>query len=230
MAPVAHMPYPVRRSARARHPRVVVRPEGVEVVVPEGIALGAVAPWVAGRRSWIERTLRRLREDERAGPTARLEDGGEVPDLGETLALRVDVAPGAARARRHGAELRVRVAEGGEPALRAALERWFRAEARREVALRLDAACARAGRSYGRLTIRGQRTRWASCSSSGAMSFNWRLLLAPTAVLDYVVEHEVAHLEVASHGPAFRRLLARRCPDFRDHELWLRRHGAALRL
>jgi predicted metal-dependent hydrolase len=230
VARVAEIPYPVRRSARARRARLVVRAEGVEVVVPEGVALGAVAPWVAGRGPWIERTLRRLRDERRSGPAARLEHGGAVPYFGEALALRVAVAPGPARVRRRGAELWVRVAEGGEAALRAALERWFREEARREVALRLDAACARAGRSYGRLTIRGQRTRWASCSPSGAMSFNWRLMLAPPAVLEYVVEHEVAHLEVASHGPAFRRLLAERCPDYRDHERWLRRHGAGLRL
>ena len=62
------------------------------------------------------------------------------------------------------------------------------------------------------------------------MSFNWRLLLAPAAILDYVVEHEVAHLEVHDHSPRFWELLASRCPGWRDHEDWLRRHGHALRL
>ena len=84
-----------------------------------------------------------------------------------------------------------------------------------EVAARLDAATRRAGTSYSRLTIRSQRTRWASCSSSGAMSFNWRLLLAPEPILDYVVEHEVAHLQVLDHSPRFWRLLASRCPEYR---------------
>jgi predicted metal-dependent hydrolase len=98
------------------------------------------------------------------------------------------------------------------------------------VAPRLDAACARAGTAYSRLQIRGQRTRWASCSSTGAMSFNWRLLLAPAEILDYVVEHEVAHLERLDHSPRFWRLLASRCPDWREHEAWLRRHGHALKL
>jgi predicted metal-dependent hydrolase len=210
---------------------VVVRPEGVEVVVPDGVALAAVAPWVAGRRPWIERTLRRLEDGQRTAPRARLEHGGSVPYLGAALELRLALSPERpARVRRSGEFLHVRVREPGEAALRALLERWFRAEARREVAARLDGACARAGRTYGRLTIRGQSSRWASCSASGAMSFNWRLLLAPAAVLDYVVEHEVVHLDVPHHGPAFRRLLAARCPDFREHEGWLRRHGAALRL
>ena len=114
--------------------------------------------------------------------------------------------------------------------LREALEAWYRRQARSEVATRLDAAVARAGRSYTTLQIRGQRTRWASCSTSGAMSFNWRLLLAPAEILDYVVEHEVAHLDVQDHSARFWSLLASRSPRWREHEAWLRRHGHALRL
>ena len=95
---------------------------------------------------------------------------------------------------------------------------------------RLDAAVARAGTKYTRLSIRGQRTRWASCSTSGAMSFNYCLLLAPAEILDYVVEHEVAHLEVADHSRRFWTLLASRYPECREREAWLRRHGHALRL
>jgi predicted metal-dependent hydrolase len=114
--------------------------------------------------------------------------------------------------------------------VRDALEAWYRRRARAEVEPRLDAACARAGTSYTRLSIRAQRTRWASCSSTGAMSFNWRLLLAPPEILDYVVEHEVAHLEVLDHSPRFWRLLGSRSPGYREHERWLRRNGPALRL
>jgi predicted metal-dependent hydrolase len=110
------------------------------------------------------------------------------------------------------------------------LERWYRRAARAEIAPRLDAATSRAGVAYTTLTIRGQKTRWASCSQNGAMSFNWRLLLAPESVLDYVVEHEVCHLEVMDHSARFWRLLERRVPDWRDHADWLRRYGATLRL
>ena len=62
------------------------------------------------------------------------------------------------------------------------------------------------------------------------MSFNWRLLLAPAGILDYVVEHEVAHLDVPDHSDRFWALLAVRAPDYRERERWLRRHGHALRL
>jgi predicted metal-dependent hydrolase len=235
---VTSIPYRIRRSERARRARILVDGNGVEVVVPRRFPLREVEPFVEEKRAWIERTLRRLRETEAELPAARLEDGGWAPYLGENLRLAVRVEPGRRREHvaRRGEELRVALPAHAEQllpaegALRGALERWYRRRAREEVAPRLDAACARAGTSYSTLQIRGQRTRWASCSSSGAMSFNWRLLLAPREILDYVVEHEVAHLELLDHSPRFWRLLASRCPDWREREAWLRRHGHALRL
>lgn len=167
---------------------------------------------------WIER---RVRELDRAR-TAVAARGDTVPYLGELLALRVQ--PGRTRVHRRGAELLVPAGD----ARTAALERWYRHAARAEIEPRLDTACWQAGSSYSRLTIRGQHTRWASCSPEGAMSFNWRLLLAAEPVLDYVVWHEVCHLEVMDHSPRFWALLASRCPDYREHRTWLRRHGALL--
>ena len=178
------------------------------------------------------RTLRRFREAEEALPAPELEHGGSVPYLGRELFLRVSVEPGRVRdhVARRGDVLHVKVGRAGQGHVRTALERWYRKRARVEVAARLDGSTRRAGTHYTRLTIRSQRTRWASCSSNGAMSFNWRLLLAPEPILDYVVEHEVAHLEVLDHSPRFWRLLGSRCPEYREHERWLKRHGAALRL
>jgi predicted metal-dependent hydrolase len=227
---VTELPYTVRRSDRARRARIVVDASGVEVVVPRRMALRHVAPFVEEKRPWIERTLRRYREAAAAGPRVRLEDGGEVPYLGRPLALAVREEPGRARSHvaRAGDRLVARLPPGGD--LCDALERWYRRRARIELAARLDAACARAGSAYSALSIRGQRTRWASCSAGGRMSFNWRLLLAPEPVLDYVVEHEVAHLELLDHSPRFWALVAERCPEWREHERWLRLHGQSLRL
>jgi predicted metal-dependent hydrolase len=223
--------YPIRRSDRARRARINVSADGVEVVVPRRMALRQVVPFVEEKRPWIERTLRRIREAEEAA-AVRLADGGAVPYLGQSLALRVRVQPGRVRSfvSLKGEGLEVFVGEPGSAAVRAALEAWYRRRARLEVAPRLDAACARAGVAYTRLTIRSQRTRWASCSSDGAMSFNWRLLLAPEEILDYVVEHEVAHLAVLDHSDRFWRLLGSRVPAYRERERWLRRNGPALRL
>ena len=132
--------------------------------------------------------------------------GDTVPYLG--TALRLVPQPGRTRAHRRGDELLVPAGDERGPAL----ERWYRRTARGEIAPRLDRACEQAGLSYTRLTIRAQRTRWASCTRSGAMSFNWRLLLAPPEVLDYVVWHEVCHLQVLDHSPRFWALLERLVP------------------
>ncbi len=230
MAPVSTIPYRIRRSDRALHARILVDAEGVEVVVPRRFPLRNVEPFVQEKRPWIERTLRRMRESEMEFPPPRAQAGGQIPYLGERLELNVSAESLRQRVyvARRGAELRVALPAGTE--LREALERWYRRQARTEVEVRLDAAVARAGRTYRSLQIRGQRTRWASCSTSGAMSFNWRLLLAPAEILDYVVEHEVTHLDVQDHSARFWRLLASRSPRWREHEAWLRRHGHALRL
>jgi len=222
--------YRVRRSARARHARIVVSAEGVEVVVPPRFPADRVEPFVAEKQRWIERTLRRYRRASAENPPPLLHDGGEVPYLGERLRLAVRSDPDRVRAHvaRRGGELWVSLGPGHE--LGSALEGWYRRRARAEIAPRLDAACSRAGVRYRGLQIRAQRTRWASCSATGAMSFNWRLLLAPAEILDYVVEHEVAHLTVPDHSGRFWRLLARRCPEVSERERWLRDHGHTLRL
>jgi predicted metal-dependent hydrolase len=214
--PVAE--YRIRRSPRARRVRVTVDGDGSVTVTlprraPERAAADAVrelAPWIARRRRVLARA---------AVEVARPE--GTVPYLGETLTLRLQ--PGRERVHRRGDVLLV---PAGDP--RPALERFYRRAARAEIARLLDAATARAGTRHAGLTIRGQRTRWASCSSEGAMSFNWRLLLAPREILAYVVEHEVCHLEVMDHSPRFWELLESRSPDWRTHAAWLRRYGSTL--
>jgi predicted metal-dependent hydrolase len=210
--------YRVRRSDRARRVRVRVDAvHGVEVVLPRRAPERAAAAAVRELRPWIERRVAELARTA-AAVAAR---GATVPYLDATLSLAAE--PGRARVHRRGDVLFV--PEGDH---RPALERWYRRQAHGEIAPRLDRATAFAGTRYSGLTIRGQRTRWASCSATGAMSFNWRLLLAPEAVLDYVVWHEVCHLEVMDHSPRFWALLAERCPDYRASASWLRRHGPSL--
>jgi hypothetical protein len=211
--------YQVRRSERARRIRVTVDAgRGVEVVLPRRAPEREAAAAVAELRPWIERRMRDM-ERARAAVASR---GDAVPYLGRMLTLQSE--RGRTRVHRRGDELLVPAGADREPAL----ERWYRRAAREEIAPRLDLACFQAGTAYSKLTIRGQRTRWASCSRGGAMSFNWRLLLAPEPVLDYVVWHEVCHLEILDHSPRFWALLGRHCPGYRDQKRWLRRHGQTL--
>lgn len=210
--------YRLRRVPRGRRLKVRIDPEhGLEVLLPAGTPQRVAAEAVSELAPWIERQL-----EERSIRLARLRREGTVPYLDERLALVPQ--GGRTRAHRRGDELLVPVGDGA----RAAIERWYRRAARIEIARRLDAASAASGRAYGPLAIRNQRTRWASCSNGGAMSFNWRLLLAPERVLDYVVWHEICHLEVADHSSQFWALLERRCPGWREPSAWLRENGPAL--
>jgi predicted metal-dependent hydrolase len=211
--------YTIRRSDRARRVRISVDPRGgIEVILPRGAREADAATAVTQLAPWIERRL--IEAD--AAREAIAARGDTLPYIGEVLELVPE--RGRTRAHRRGDVLLVPAGDGQS----AAIERWYRRAAHREIAPRLDRACREAGSRYTRLTIRGQRTRWASCSRTGAMSFNWRLLLAPEPVLDYVVWHEVCHLDVMDHSPRFWALLESRCPQWRVHQRWLRRHGATL--
>ena len=208
--------YTLRRSTRARRVRVSVDGDGaVSVTLPKRAAKREADAAVRELEPWIERRRRALARA--AAEVSRTP--GTLPYLGAELTLRHERRT---RVHRRGDELLV---PRDDPA---AIERWYRRAAKAEIGRRLDAAVARAGVTYTGLTIRGQKTRWASCSATGGMSFNWRLLLAPEAVLDYVVEHEVCHLEVMDHSPRFWRLMESRVPDWRDHARWLRRYGSTL--
>lgn len=220
--PAAPFEYSVRRSDRAKRVRVRVdaRDGAVEVVLPRRTPAREAERAVAELQTWI---LRRRAEVARNRASRASRAPGTVPYLGKTLTL----APQAGR---------VRVTQLGhvllvpddEDAARVALERWYRRRAREEIAPRLDAAARAVGRQYTTLTIRDQKTRWGSCSSRGAMSFNWRLLLAPDSVLEYVVRHEAAHLAVMDHSPRFWGVMAQLMPGYEVPRRWLRDHGGTL--
>jgi predicted metal-dependent hydrolase len=211
--------YRVRRSDRARRVRVTVDRGGVvEVVLPRRAPERAAAEAVRELRPWIDRRLAEVGRQQ----AAVLARGDTLPYLGQSLTVHAQ--PGRSRVTRRGDMLLVPLG----PQRLAAIERWYRQRARAEIQPRLDRACALTGLSYARLSIRDQRTRWGSCSRAGAISFNWRLLMAPEAVLDYVIWHEVCHLSVMDHSPRFWALVARHCPDHRAHSAWLRRNSGTL--
>ena len=105
---------------------------------------------------------------------------------------------------------------------------FLKREAKRE----LEAASHRAAKKLGvavkRVSVRDQSSRWGSCSTTGVLSFTWRLILAPTFVLDYLAVHEVAHLIEMNHSPRFWRLVRQLCPDAARAKAWLDAHGSDL--
>ena len=103
-----------------------------------------------------------------------------------------------------------------------------RRAAREVITMLCEEEAAELGVRYERIEIRDQRTRWGSCSTRGTLSFNWRLVLAPFEVLDYVVVHELCHLREANHSRRFWKLVETRRPDWRVHRDWLHEHGPEL--
>ncbi len=113
-------------------------------------------------------------------------------------------------------------------AQRAALEKRYIAAAKDYFPKRVAYYLQFTGGSYERISIRDQKTRWGSCSAKGTLSFNWRLMLAPPAVLDYVVVHELCHLTYMNHSAAFWRKVESIYPDYRSSRRWLKDHGQEL--
>ena len=241
--PGGDLAYVMRRSPRARRLRITIHPErGVVVTLPPATSRGWARPqaivdgFLAEREPWIRRHLERQQVAlARLGARPSLDDGRLVPYLGQPHRVRVADAPPRSRASRvsrvggdEGDELLVeRVARDARPTA-AILDAWFRARARAALLVALELHAPDLGVTPRRITIRDTTSRWGSCSRSGALSFSWRLVLAPPEALEAVAAHELCHLRVFGHGPRFRTLLASRVPRYAEWRRWLRRHAPEL--
>ncbi len=223
---VAIRPHP---NARRLTLRVDAARGVVRLTVPPGIGIGQIEGFLDRHADWARQKL------EEAAPRGSLADGEIIPFRGEPHLIRHDPALGRrverrlARPDETGPGIAGVLAVGG-PAEHVAsrLLAWLKAAARKELAERSDKKAALLGKAISRITVRDTRSRWGSCSSSGALSFSWRLILAPEAVIDYVVAHEVAHLAEMNHSPAFWAVCARLSEEGLAPRDWLKRHGSAL--
>lgn len=104
-------------------------------------------------------------------------------------------------------------------------EQAYREQARQVLAEKTACYAQRMGVTYGRISIRGQKTRWGSCSAEGNLNYNWKLMLCPEEIQDYVVVHELAHRKEMNHSKAFYRIVEEILPDYRECMRWLREHS-----
>ncbi len=210
----------VRRSGRARRVslKVDVRIGGVELVLPKRASMKSGMAFVREQREWIAARLSEM------PPVIQLADGAVLPLRGVTHRVR------------HRPDRRGTVwIEGGEIHVAGAPEHlprrltdWLKAEARHDLRARANDYAAQLDVRVGGVTIRDTRSRWGSCSSSGRLSFSWRLVMAPNWILDYVAAHEVSHLKEMSHNTRFWRMVDQLYPNRHRAEAWLREHGNRL--
>lgn len=226
--------YTLRRSDRARRARLTISRDGEAIVVlPRRMAAREADRLVMEHADWLDRHLDRIRTERtrlayrpRLGEGRVLQVGGEAMRISEVDAGRarpsrgrVDEIPGQAVVRRG--------RDGRD--VTTLLEAWLRERARAAIS---DAVIRRAPElavSPGRITIRDQSSRWASASVSGALSFSWRLILAPPFVLEAVVVHELAHLRIRGHSRAFWALVETHAPRTPEARRWLREHAREVR-
>jgi predicted metal-dependent hydrolase len=219
--------YPVRlrrhRQARRYTLRIQAATREVILTIPPRGSLKEARDFAQKHGGWIVARLGKLPE---AAPFA---DGVVVPLRGEPhrIAHRRG-ARGTVWTETGGTGERLLCVAGQVPHIDRRIGDFLRREAKRD----LEAASLRFAGDLGlivrRVTVRDQSSRWGSCSTTGVLSFSWRLILAPSYVLDYLAAHEVAHLIEMNHSPKFWRLVQRFCPDHERAKVWLDIHGADL--
>jgi len=105
------------------------------------------------------------------------------------------------------------------------LEQWLKSQAVKMINEKVNKFSKTMGLHYNRVVVRDQKSRWGSCSCLKNLNFNWRLIMAPEAVLDYVIIHELCHLKEMSHSKAFWDLVAKYCPQWHERRDWLDNHS-----
>jgi predicted metal-dependent hydrolase len=215
---------------------IAVRDDGtIQVAAPMRATRADIRDAVRHHADWAIAQQRAQRERWRRRLERRFDDGGTVPYLGRTLRLEVRADARTTEPRLVGDGLRVTVAPGLEAearrvAVRTAVGRWLVGRAADHIHERHIAMSALVGDAAASISIKDMRTRWGSCGPKRRMSLNWRLILAPPAVIDYVIAHELTHIRHPDHSARFWAAVADACPDWRTSRDWLRAHGDELEL
>jgi predicted metal-dependent hydrolase len=216
--------YEVRHSDEAAEPRIDVDIHGVGVVLPAEsdtdpeTLLADNAAWVLDK----QRTYDSYREDT---PERRFESGATFPYLGTPHEVTVERRQSS---NVFGEQFHLAEHHVEQTSVKRALERLYRRKARDTFETRAESYAEKMDVEYNQIEIRNQRTKWGSCSTTGTLGMNWRLMMAPIGIVDYIVIHELAHLRESNHTDAFWSLVAEHDADYRDHAEWLEKNSTRL--
>ena len=218
--------YPVRlrRHSRARRYTLRIHAASRDVVLtmpPRG-SVKQAREFAQKNGAWIAARLRRLPD---AMPFAH---GTLLPLRGVSHRIDHRKSTRGTVWIETGADMPLLCVAGGAPHLSRRVRDFLKREAKRDLETASGTAAQALGVTVKRVSVRDQSSRWGSCSSTGVLSYSWRLILAPSFVLDYLAVHEVAHLIEMNHSRRFWRLVEKICPDMGRAKAWLDAHGADL--
>lgn len=222
---VAGRVLPLKLVRNARATRLTLRVErggaGLRVTVPPKTPTSEVDRFLLRQQGWLEARVERLPQNPLVRPGAKLPIRG-VPHLivheGGRGTVSLRQGPGGPEIAVHG-DLRF---------LPRRLADFLKAEAKRELSALVARHAAAIGKNPQAVRFRDTVSRWGSCTAQGALSFSWRIMMAPPVVIDYLAAHEVAHLREMNHGEDFWALCRKLCPRTDEAKAWLKRNGAAL--
>ena len=224
----------VRFSQRRRTIQLRIAAPGlVEITAPAGTTAARLEQVLLEKGAWILRQLQRLEDTAACSTNSSLTHGATVLYQGvpHSLLLLADGGKKAQVTRKQGA-IAIHLAElvgyDNDPAVIRALKNWFGEQAQSRLLERTRYWASHIGVTPLRITLRDQKTRWGSCSCRGSISFNWRIIMAPPPVLDYLVIHELCHMLQPNHSPKYWQEVSRWCPDYALHRRWLRQNGGLL--
>lgn len=216
----------VRESTGASKMRLVIGPQRpAEVIVPSRASDREIDAFINSKGAWLKEKGALVERIRSHSSQLKLDQPGVLWLLGNAHELQHERSERAV-VRRSGERL---VVGGSHQEAAAAVERWYRRQARAHILAFVDTEASRLGMKYQSVGIRDQRTRWGSCSGTGNLSFSWRLVMAPREVSEYVVTHELCHLREPNHSKGFWRLVDAATPGWAQPARWLRTHGEELR-
>ena len=222
--------YRLKQSYRIRGIRLEIRHDtGLTVVVPRNFKQGQVQDILQKKASWILRHLPDLKPVQMPLFSKEVDHGEKISYMGKNVEL-VIVSNGSKSSSAELKDHRICIyLNGRQGSVARVLEHWYRSQAEMVFTQKADFHKENMGLGYHSIHIRGQKTRWGSCSPSGNLSLNWKLLLAPEPVIDYVIIHELAHLKHMNHSQKFWDFVSRYCPDWKKHRKWLIMHEQELK-
>jgi len=230
------VPYAIIRSSRRRRTvALALERDGLTIMAPAGAERVTIERIAKGRSAWIVRKLADLQEV-RQQPDREFINGESIQYLGRHYRLRViDSIGPRTSARLKGAWLEVAVPPAADhvvrtTAINGCILRWFRARAGAHMRTRVSHWSARMGITCAGVLISDPQKRWGSCDQGNLLRFNWRIVMAPSSLIDYVVVHELCHVVHKDHSDDFWRLLANVMPDYELRRQDLKKAGPSFTL